>query len=292
VIHDADATALSRGIIGFAEFRAEVRSAEARHHHLLRATPIAGATTRPLVSSGPVSFDTRVVIADPDTHLRCPDGRVGEIWVASPSVARGYWRRPAESRETFNAHLAGGEGPFLRTGDLGAVCDGELFVTGRLKDVLIVRGLKHYPQDLEHTAERQHVAIRAGCTAAFSVDSGEGEAVVLAMELDPRQLPGQAPHRQRCLDEIIIRVRQAVAQHHGIVLEAVSLLSIGALPKTSSGKLRRRACRTAFLDGSLGEIVRWVHTDRDETIDVAQPKLSLHHGRVPGRDDAELKTGT
>lgn len=258
----------------------------------MRATPTAAATTRPLVSSGPVSFDTQVVITDPDTHTRCPDGRVGEIWIASPSVARGYWRRPAESRETFNAHLASGEGPFLRTGDLGALYDGELFVTGRLKDVLIVRGLKHYPQDLELTAERQHMAIRAGCTVAFSVDSGEGEAVVLAMELDPRQLPDEAPHRQRCLDEIIVRIRQAVAQHHGIVVEAVSLVSVGALPKTSSGKLRRLACRTAFLDGSLGEIVRWVHTDRDEPIEAAQCKLSLHHGRVASREDAELKTGT
>src|SRR4029077_12285630 len=116
-------------------------------------------------------------IADPDTCERCIDGRVGEIWVASPSVARGYWRRPDEARETFGAHLSNGEGPFLRTGDLGVLSDGELFVTGRIKDVLIVRGMKHYPQDLELTAERQDPAIRAGCSAAFSLDAIDGEAI-------------------------------------------------------------------------------------------------------------------
>ena len=213
--------------------------------------PSTAPSARPVVSSGPVSFETRIVIADPDTHQACADGQIGEIWVASPSVARGYWRRAHETEETFNAFLANGEGRFLRTGDLGVLRRGELFVTGRLKDVLIVRGMKHYPQDLELTAERQHPAIRAGCAAAFAVDAGDGESVVIAMELDPRRLPDNDAHRDACLDEVIVRVREAIAEHHGIVLSAVSLLSVGDVPKTSSGKLRRRACRAAFLDGSL-----------------------------------------
>jgi acyl-CoA synthetase (AMP-forming)/AMP-acid ligase II len=229
VILDADADALQRGTL-------EVSS---------------GTSARRVVSSGPVSFETRVAIADPDTHEPCADGNIGEIWVASPSVARGYWRRPQESAETFNAFLATGDGPFLRTGDLGVLRDGELFVTGRLKDVLIVRGMKHYPQDLELTAERQHPAIRAGCAAAFAVDADDGESVVIAMELDPRRLPDNDAHRDACLDEVIVRVREAIAEQHGIVLSAVSLLSVGDVPKTSSGKLRRRACRAAFLDGTL-----------------------------------------
>jgi acyl-CoA synthetase (AMP-forming)/AMP-acid ligase II len=231
VIHEADADALARGT--------------------LRTTRDADAPVRTVVSSGPVGFGTRVLIVDPETHDRCAEGRVGEIWIASPSVARGYWRRDEETRDTFNAHLADGTGPFLRTGDLGVLSAGELFVTGRIKDVLIVRGLKHYPQDLELTVERQHAVIRAGCSAAFSLDGGDGEAIAVALEVDDRKLPNEPAERDALLHEVIGRVRQAVVEHHGIVLSAVSVLPIGALPKTSSGKLRRRACRAAFLDGSL-----------------------------------------
>jgi acyl-CoA synthetase (AMP-forming)/AMP-acid ligase II len=240
VIHDASTDSLARG--------------------QLRIVRASSSGTRPLVSSGPVSFGTRALIVDPHTRQRCADGRIGEIWVESPSVARGYWRRDAETRETFQARLAGGEGPFLRTGDLGALHDGELFIAGRLKDLLIVRGFKHYPQDVEHTAERQHAALRPGCSAAFAIDGDGGEAVVLAMEVDRRQAP-QLADPAECdafLVELIQRVREAVVDHHGIVLSAVSVLHHGAMPKTSSGKLRRRACRDAFCDGSLDEVTRWV----------------------------------
>jgi acyl-CoA synthetase (AMP-forming)/AMP-acid ligase II len=240
VIQDASGDALARG--------------------QLRVGRTPGAGTRPVVSSGPVSFGTRVLIVDPATRQRCSDGRVGEIWVASPSVARGYWRRETETRETFHARLAGGEGPFLRTGDLGAIHDGELFVAGRLKDVLIVRGFKHYPQDIEQTAERQHAAIRAGCSAAFSIDGGDAEAVVLALEVDRRRAPelDDPVARDAFLAALVERLRAAVVDHHGIVLSGVSVLRHGAMPKTSSGKLRRRACRDAFSDGSLDELARWV----------------------------------
>ena len=249
--------------------------------------------TRPLVSSGPVSFGTRVLIVDPDTRQRCADGRVGEIWVASPSVARGYWRRASETRETFNARLAGGEGPFLRTGDLGALHDGELFVAGRLKDVLIVRGFKHYPQDIEHTAERQHAAIRPGCSAAFSIDAEDGEVVVLAIEVDRRHAPqlDDPAERDACLAAIIDRVRAAVVDHHGILLSAVSVLAHGAMPKTSSGKVRRRACRDAFSDGSLDELARWVAEP-----ELASALLSGRSGamslKLYARGDVALGTGT
>ena len=258
VIHDASSEALARG-------------------HL-RPVRRGSAATRPFVSSGPVSFGTRVVIADPLTRERCADGRVGEIWVASPSVARGYWRRESETRETFHARLAGGDGPFLRTGDLGAARDGELFVTGRIKDVLIVRGLKHYPQDIERTAEHQHVAIRPGCSAAFSIDGADGEAVALAMEVDPRcaPQPDDPAERDACLRTIIDLVRAAIVDHHGIVLSAVSVLPVGAMPKTSSGKLRRRACGAAFADGTLDELARWI------------PRPERSEGSAAGRAEAEL----
>jgi acyl-CoA synthetase (AMP-forming)/AMP-acid ligase II len=231
VVREADAESLSRGTL---------------------STPReVDAPTRTLVSSGHVGCGTTVLIVDPDTHERAANGVVGEIWITSPSVARGYWKRDDETCEIFGARLADGSGPFLRTGDLGVVSDGELFVTGRIKDVLIVRGLKHYPQDLELTVERQHDVIRAGCSAAFSLDASDGESVAIALEIDDRKLPDEPAQRDAFLHEVIGRVKQAVVEQHGIVLSAVSLLPIGALPKTSSGKLRRRACRAAFLDGSL-----------------------------------------
>jgi acyl-CoA synthetase (AMP-forming)/AMP-acid ligase II len=272
VIRDVSSDALTRGRLTLARPR--------------------GSATRPLVSSGPVSFGTRVLVVDPSTRQQCSDGRVGEIWVASPSVAGGYWRRESETRETFHARLAGGDGPFLRTGDLGAMHDGELFVTGRLKDVLIVRGFKHYPQDLEHTAERQHAAIRPGCSAAFSIDGDDVEAVAIALEVDRRQAPqlDDPAERDGFLASLIDRVRAAVVDHHGIVLSAVSVLSHGATPKTSSGKLRRRACRDAFSDGSLDEIARWVADP-----ELASPLIAGRSARSLKRyerNDVALGTGT
>jgi len=240
VLRDADPAHLARG-----ELR-DVRDTD--------------GVARPLVSSGPASFGTHIVIVDPESCEPRDDGRIGEIWVSSPSVARGYWRRECETRETFNARLANGDGPFLRTGDLGLLCDGELFVTGRLKDLLIVRGLKHFPQDIELTAERQDAALRPGCSAAFPIDGEEGEAVGIALEVDPRALPADPVEQQERFHTITRAVRQAVSEHHGVTLSVVSLLSLGGMPKTSSGKLRRRACRAALLDGSLSEIARWAGT--------------------------------
>src|SRR5207249_6352627 len=117
-------------------------------------------------------------------------GEVGEIWISGPSVTRGYWNRPEETERVFGARLADtGEGPFLRTGDLGFLWRSRLLVTGRLKDVIIVRGRKHYPQDIELTVERSHPAIRPGCAAAVSVPGPGGEGVVIVAEVDPRRVP-------------------------------------------------------------------------------------------------------
>jgi acyl-CoA synthetase (AMP-forming)/AMP-acid ligase II len=223
-------------------------------------------TTRTLVSSGPVSFGTTVLIVDPQTLIEVADDEVGEIWVTSPSVARGYWRRVDETEHAFRAYLADGRGPFLRTGDLGVLRDGELTVTGRLKDLLIVRGLKHYPQDIELTVERSHDAVRPGGTAAFSLDVDGDEGVVVAAEIDARRFDGGD---SSVLHDIVNAIRQRVAEEHGIQLHAVSVLSLGALPKTSSGKIRRHAARSGYADGSLLEIHRWtrpVLVDRSEHV--------------------------
>jgi acyl-CoA synthetase (AMP-forming)/AMP-acid ligase II len=211
----------------------------------------------PLVSSGPASYGTRIVIVDPQSRERCPADRVGEIWIDSPSVARGYWRRPAESAECFQALTRDGDGPFLRTGDLGVLRDEGLFVTGRLKDLLIVRGSKHYPQDLELTAEQQHELIRPGCAAAFTIEVAGQETVAIVAEVNERVLATNAVEREATLAQVVASVRRGIADQHGIQLAAVSLIGIGALPKTSSGKLRRQACRAAFHDVSLHELTRW-----------------------------------
>jgi len=219
--------------------------------------PTPGMPAKSFVSSGPHGCGTRVLIVDPLTTTPCADGDVGEIWVSSPSVARGYWRRDIETAETFRARLADGTGPFLRTGDLGVMIDGELFVTGRIKDVIVIRGYKYYPQDIELTAERQQTAIRGGCSAAFAFDGDDMESVGLAIELDPRQLPIDKDGRERAFAEIVEVVRVAVAGEHGVNLSLVAILAVGGVPKTSSGKLRRGACRDALMNGSLAEVARW-----------------------------------
>jgi acyl-CoA synthetase (AMP-forming)/AMP-acid ligase II len=238
---------------------------------------VAGAPTKSLVSSGPHGSGTRVLIVDPATTTPCADGEVGEIWVSSPSVARGYWRRDIESAETFRARLADGRGPFLRTGDLGTMIDGELFVTGRAKDIIVIRGYKYYPQDIELTAERLHPAIRGGCSAAFALDGGDTESVGLAVELDPRQLPIDQKTRVRAFGEIVDAVRAAIATEHGVNLSLVALVGVGGVPKTSSGKLRRSACRDAAMNGSLDEVARWT---------------ALADIEWPGTESMLLRTGT
>lgn len=197
-----------------------------------------------LVSSGRPSASEHVVIVDPDTRAACPPAHVGEIWIAGPSVAHGYWNRPEESAHTFDARLADGEGPYMRSGDLGFVKDGELFVTGRLKELIIVRGHNHYPQDIELTAAQSHPLLRAGRGAAFAVEREGDEVLVLVHEIDRR-------HDEETLPEAIGAVRAAVSVEHQLQLGAVVLVKAGAVPVTSSGKVQRNACRALWQSGEL-----------------------------------------
>ncbi len=152
-----------------------------------------------------------VAVIDPETRRRCAPDRIGEVWLSGPSVAAGYWNRPEDTAETFGARLADtGEGPFLRTGDLGFLRDGQLFITGRLKDLIILHGANHYPQDIELTAEQSHPALRRGCGAAFSVDIDGEERLGLVYEVDTRQ-----PHDW---DAVGGAVRQAVVQEHLVLV--------------------------------------------------------------------------
>jgi acyl-CoA synthetase (AMP-forming)/AMP-acid ligase II len=234
-------------------------------------SPAASSRQVSLVSSGPLTLATRVVIVNPETRRRCAPREIGEIWISSPSVTKGYWRRDEETAQTFGAMLADdGSGPYLRTGDLGVLMNGELFVAGRLKDLLIVRGLKHYPQDLELTVERQHPAIRPGCAAVFALEVYD-ERIAVAAELDLRRLDiaRTNPSRLResegdgagAVSDLIDRIRRAVAEIHGVQLHTVALLKPGALPKTTSGKIRHRACSEALSGGQWAELARWIKPD-------------------------------
>lgn len=206
-----------------------------------KAVPAEGPRAATLVSSGRPLSPAKVAIVDPETLVRWHDGHVGEIWMRSPSIARGYWGKPELSGETFGAMIRD-DGPerWLRTGDLGFVLDGELYVTGRRKDLIIVRGSNHYPQDIERTAESNAPVLRPGCSAAFSIEREDGEAVVLVAEADG------SPDALR---ETLAAVRQAVLDAHEISLDDVVLLRPRTVRKTSSGKIQRHANKAAYLAG-------------------------------------------
>jgi amino acid adenylation domain-containing protein len=218
-----------------------------------------GVPSRRLVGSGSTWPGHELRIVDPESALPCPPGRVGEIWVASPSVACGYWNLEAETERSFRAVLAepadpanpvaaGAGRPYLRTGDLGFLAGGQLFVTGRVKDLIILRGRNLYPQDLELTAERSHPALRAGCGAAFAVDAGDEERLVLVQELE-RGAEGAAA-------EAAAAIRRALAEEHEVQAHEIVLLPHDTIPKTSSGKIQRHACRQRYLAGEIEALGR------------------------------------
>jgi acyl-CoA synthetase (AMP-forming)/AMP-acid ligase II len=210
-----------------------------------RAVPKDGANTRRLVSSGHAWADQRVVIADPALGVALPDGTVGEIWTSGGNVAPGYWHREPETRQTFSATLADtGEGPFLRTGDLGFVLDGELYVTGRLKDLIIIRGRNYYPQDIERTLDAAGPAVRPGCGVAFGLEVEGEERLVIVQEIDDD--PATVD-----VDAVVAAIRRQVAAHHGVRAHDVVLIPRGEIPKTSSGKLQRSLTKERYLAGSL-----------------------------------------
>jgi len=205
---------------------------------------------RTVIGCGRTLDDQLVTIVHPEKLTHCAPGEVGEIWVCGPSVAKGYWGRPEETSQTFGAYIAEtGEGPYLRTGDLGFVHNAQLYITGRLKDLIILRGRNLYPQDLERSAERSHSDLQPCGSAAFAVDEDGYERLVIAAELMPRRRPD--------LDIVAEAVRRAVADEHEAELYAFVLLNPGGLPKTSSGKVQRRACRQAFLTVALDAFGHW-----------------------------------
>jgi acyl-CoA synthetase (AMP-forming)/AMP-acid ligase II/alkylation response protein AidB-like acyl-CoA dehydrogenase/acyl carrier protein len=213
------------------------------------AKPTAG---RELVSCGSAAYGTRMPIVDPHSGKECGPAQVGEIWIQGPHVAAGYWGQPEETAHTFGATTAIGEGPFLRTGDLGFFMNGHLFVTGRIKDLIIVRGRNHYPHDIEDSVSHCHPALVPYACAAFSVETARGEELVVVQEVARTAL--------RSLDvaDVVRAVRGAASEHHSLHTHAVVLLKPSTLPRTTSGKVRRKNCRQAYLNGSLPTFAAWV----------------------------------
>ncbi len=202
---------------------------------------------RVLVSCGhPVQS---LVVVNPETRHQCEPNEVGEIWVASPSVAAGYWQNDAETQEMFTAFLADtGSGPFLRTGDLGFLQDGELYITGRLKNVIILRGRNYYPHDIEATVQKCHPGLRPGCGAAFTVELGGEQRLVVVQEVERE-------YRSKLkVEEVAAQIRRAVSEEFEILIDTVVFLRPGSIPKTSSGKIQHYLCREAFLAGELASL--------------------------------------
>ncbi|MEN6450336.1 MAG: aminotransferase class I/II-fold pyridoxal phosphate-dependent enzyme [Thermoguttaceae bacterium] len=225
-------------------------------------------TTRSLVGCGENLPDQRIVIVNPETGAACPPNRIGEIWVQGPSVAQGYWQEAEGTQRTFRATLNGKttgpaapskskkakeaanrQGPFLRTGDLGFLDGGELFVTGRLKDLIIVRGVNYYPQDIERTVQASHPRLRPDCGAAFVLDVGGREQLIIVQEVER--------HKHADFDGVFDAIRRNVAAEHELAPEAIWLLKAGSIPKTSSGKIQRHACRDGYLAGTLDVVGQW-----------------------------------
>ncbi|MDH6061785.1 AMP-binding protein [Chrysosporum bergii ANA360D] len=205
--------------------------------------------SREIVGCGHPHQDTNIIIVNPESLTENQPGEIGEIWVSSPSVAAGYWQRPQATAETFSAVLPDNQATaYLRTGDLGFISAGELFITGRLKDLIIIRGRNHYPQDIEITVEKSHPALRANSGAAFTVETEGEQKLVVVQEIERTHL------RHLNKDEIVEAINQAVATEHELAIDSIVFLKPGSIAKTSSGKIQRRACQQMFLAGTWTEL--------------------------------------
>ncbi|MDZ7965814.1 MAG: beta-ketoacyl synthase N-terminal-like domain-containing protein [Nostoc sp. DedSLP03] len=205
-----------------------------------------------LVGCGRPEFDTKVIIVCPKLLTQCSPSEVGEIWVSGCTVSQGYWNRQEETERTFGAYLANtGEGPFLRTGDLGFLKDGELFITGRLKDLIIIGGRNHYPQDIEILVEKSHPALRSGYGAAFSVEVDGQERLVVVQEVESSYL------QNLNVNDVVRAICQVVSEQQGLQVYVVVLVESESIPKTASGKIQRHACQVSFLAGNLAVVGEW-----------------------------------
>ncbi len=244
----AEATLIVSGSKRFSPLVYEQFSSKALGEHQVRKSVEYAST---LVSCGKNLPTQEIKIVDPETRAECKGDQVGEIWVKGESVAKGYWNRSVETQECFQAYTQNKEGPFLRTGDFGFLDHENLYVTGRLKDLVIIRGVNHYPQDIEHTLEKEISGLRLGCGAVFSVEQEGEEKLVVVWELD-----GSSSAEQESFAQTI---REKVAEKHEVNVHTVLFIKKGTIPKTSSGKIQRHACKEGYLEKNLELIGEWTH---------------------------------
>ena len=232
-----------------------------------------------LVASGTVLDGHRLIVVDPATRNECPGGTVGEIWISSQSVGQGYWKRGDESAATFRARLAGNQDDqYLRTGDLGFLRHGQLFITGRQKDLLIIRGANFYPEDVERALEGAVPALRAGFGAVFSIDEEQEEKLVVVYELEASVERGRTLE----FDSIVA----TLAREFGLQVHAIAFVKRNRIPKTTSGKIKRQQCRSDFLEGRLRIIDEWHSASRRQA-----GALGLTTDRWIGASGLEEKIG-
>jgi len=280
----AEATLMVSGGIAGRPARVEYADSKALEKGQVLSTDESAVGARALVSCGRSMLLQQIVIVDVDSLTECEPQRVGEIWVKGGSVAQGYWQKAEESERAFEASFdKTDKGSFMRTGDLGFMVDGELFVTGRLKDLIVIDGHNHYPHDIELTVDSSHTALSYGCSAAFSVDIDGKERLVVLAEIRRFKQPDQTTgsdgpagqsdvcgrerqtvavyqtrenRLQQSLDmkEVAGAITQAVNENHDLQTHVVLLVKAGSIPKTSSGKIQRHACRAGFLANTLDVI--------------------------------------
>lgn len=222
--------------------------AAALKSHKVVAAPLDGQS---LVSSGRNQLGQKLALVDPISHQILSENKIGEIWVQGDHISQGYWSRPTATAETFQAHTATGSGPFMRTGDLGAYVDGELYITGRLKDLIILRARNLYPSDIEYCVENSNEALRTDNCAAFAMTVNNEEHLVILIEVE------RAKRMSLDVDAVMADIRRAVSAEFEVLPHAIVLLKPGSILKTSSGKIQRGACRTAYLNRSLSVIAAW-----------------------------------
>jgi acyl carrier protein len=251
-----------------------VNRAALGEHRVVEAIGEPAEMTQRLVGCGPAVNGHAIVIVRPESATECVENEVGEIFIQGPSVAQGYWNQAEETEQVFGARVEGREGRFLRTGDLGFFRDGELYITGRLKDVIIIRARNHYPQDIEQSAEEAHPAVLPG--AAFALEGDEGDEQLVVVHQIDRQFRGAN------MDDIVRAIRRAIVEQHELDPHAIVLIRQTSLPITSSGKVQRNLCREQFLAGELKVVHSWTNP---------APKTAPAKATANGRLDVHLDGG-
>ncbi len=222
------------------QYVADARALEA---HRVQPSSDEHAPVRVVAGCGAPVADTQIRIVDPDTLFECGRGEIGEVWISGPAVASGYWNQPERTAATFHARLPGSSDTFLRTGDLGFLADGELYITGRLNDLIIIRGQNYHPEDIEWTVQQRFPELRMGAVAAFSVQVESEERLAIMIERERNARVDASTQ--------IEAARDAVAACHEVQPYAVLLVNMGRIPKTSSGKVKRHACAAEFMAGTI-----------------------------------------